>query len=328
MKKFIIFTFMLLMLSGFSLRQPLSIPDIVRNVADSVVEIDTQNVVRSHIRAIIQPGAGSGVIFSSDGYIITNNHVIVGTDGTLVDNITVRLRNGDEFEATIVGRDERTDLAIIKIEAENLTTARFGDSANLLVGELAVAIGNPLGNLGGTVTEGIISALNRDIVIDGEEMNLLQTSAAVNPGNSGGGLFNRYGELIGIVNAKPIGHGIEGIGFAIPSNQVKIISSQLKEHGVVLGRVAFDVDLVDINDSFAALLTGAGALGLHVSRDHEESGLRVGDRIIQIAGVSVRNYAQARAVYLNYDVGDQLEVVFVRARQNYRTYVTLVQAEA
>ena len=328
MKKMMVLLCMLMLLSGFSGRQAMGIPDIVRAVADSVVEIDTQNVIHNRIRPIIQPGAGSGVIISSDGYIITNNHVIVGTDGTLVDDITVRLRDGSTFDATIIGRDERTDLAVIKIDATGLTTARFGDSTQLVVGELAIAIGNPLGNLGGTVTEGIISALNRDIVIDGEEMNLLQTSAAVNPGNSGGGLFNAFGELVGIVNAKPIGHGIEGIGFAIPSNQVQDITSQLMEHGVVLGRVSFEIDLVDINDTFTAMMAGVRSLGLYVARDHEPSGLVAGDRIVYIAEIPVRNRAQARAIYLNYSVGDDLEIIFVRGNQTFRTNVVLVQAEA
>jgi len=327
MKKLFLCIFMLMVLSGFSTRQPLSIPDIVRAVADSVVEIDTQNIVNTHMRPVVQPGSGSGVIISPDGYIITNNHVIVSPNGDVVDNITVQLRNGQTFEAEIIGRDERSDLAVIKIDATGLTAARFGDSSQLVVGELAVAIGNPLGNLGGTVTEGIISALNRDIVIDGEEMNLLQTSAAVNPGNSGGGLFNAYAELIGIVNAKSVGHGIEGIGFAIPSNQVQNITTQLRQHGVVLGRVAFDVELIDINNAFAAMLAGVRTLGLYVSASHE-SGLRSGDRIISIAGVEVQNQAQARAVYLNYNVGDELEVIFARGGRAYRTSVTLIQAEA
>jgi serine protease Do len=308
---------------------PLTIPQIVQAVAGTVVEIKTQNLVEGRIRSIMQPGAGSGVIISPNGYIITNNHVIVGSNHDVVDSITVRLRDGTAFEAEVVGRDERTDLAVIRINATDLPVAHFGDSDALIVGELAIAIGNPLGNLGGTVTDGIISALNRDINIDGEVMNLLQTSAAVNPGNSGGGLFNTYGELIGIVNAKPMGHGghgIEGIGFAIPSNQVQIISTQLIEFGFVVGRVAFGVTTIDISDAFTAILFGVSQQGLYVYQAHPESGLLAGDRIIGVNGIAVRNRAQVRTIYINYNVGDELEITFIRNGETYRTSVTLVQA--
>jgi len=307
-------------------RAPLTIPQIVQAVANTVVEIDTQNLIEGRSRSIMQPGAGSGVIISSNGYIVTNNHVIVGADNNVVDSITVQLRDGTSFEAEVVGRDERTDLAIIRINATNLPVARFGDSDELIVGELAIAIGNPLGNLGGTVTNGIISALNRDINIDGEVMNLLQTSAAVNPGNSGGGLFNSFGELIGIVNAKPMGHGIEGIGFAIPSNQVEFISSQLMQHGYVVGRVAFGITTVDISDAFTAILFGVSQQGLYVYYSHPQSGLLAGDRIIGVNGIAVRNRAQVRTIYLNYSVGDEIEITFIRNGETYRTTTVLVQA--
>ena len=305
---------------------PMSIPNLVLAVADTVVEIDTQSVVNSRNRQIVQPGAGSGVIISESGYIVTNNHVIVNSNGTVADSITVRLRNGESHEATVIGRDVETDLAIIKIDAQGLTAAQFGDSSRLYVGVPVVAIGNPLGNLGGTVTEGIISALNRDITVEGETMHVLQTSAAVNQGNSGGGLFNLYGELIGIINAKPIGLGIEGIGFAIPSNVALSISLQLLEYGFVQGRVAFGINLVDINDLITAMLNGVRAMGLYVATNDEASGLAAGDRIVSIAGTNVSNRAQARAVYLNFNVGDTLEVEFVRGNQGYRTQITLQQA--
>lgn len=307
-------------------RTTMTIPNLVLAVVDTVVEIETESVVNNRARQIIQPGAGSGVIISENGYIVTNNHVIVRSDGSPVDRITVRLRNGEAFEAAIVGRDADTDLAVIKIDANDLPAARFGDSALLAVGEPVIAIGNPLGNLGGTVTEGIISALNRDITIDGETMHLLQTSAAVNQGNSGGGLFNSYGELIGVVNAKPIGLGIEGIGFAIPSNVALSISGQLINYGFVWGRVAFGIELMDINDPFTAMLHGVRNMGLYVTENNPASGLIAGDRIVSIAGVNVSNRAQARSVYLNYNVGDVLEVVIVRGNNRYRAHVTLQQA--
>lgn len=308
-------------------RAAMTIPNLVLSVVDTVVEIETETVVNNRARQVIQPGAGSGVIISSGGYIVTNNHVIVRNDGAPVDRITVRLRNGESFEATIVGRDIETDLAVIKIDTYDLPAAVFGDSALLSVGEPVIAIGNPLGNLGGTVTEGIISALNRDITVGGETMHLLQTSAAINQGNSGGGLFNAYGELIGVVNSKFIGLGIEGIGFAIPGNIALSVTNQILEYGFVRGRVAFGIELLDINDLFTAMMYGVRNMGLYVTQNNPESGLVAGDRIIAIADVAVSSRAQARSVYINYNVGDELEVIIIRGGNRYRTYVVLQERD-
>jgi serine protease Do len=304
-------------------RQMLTIPQIVQAVGHSVVEIATERAVRSgRFGRYIQSGAGSGVIISSDGFIVTNNHVITGAN-----KITIRLKNGMTFEAELIGRDSRTDLAVLKINASNLTPVVFGDSSTLQVGELAVAIGNPLGELGGTVTEGIISALNRDISLsDGTTMNLMQTSAAVNYGNSGGGLFNAYGELIGIVNAKSGGSNIEGIGFAIPGNTVRAITAELSRLGYVEGRIDFGIQLVDVNDWFTAAMNGLPALGVYVARSNDESGLKAGDRIINVAGTDVATSADVKAVYGEYKVGDKLEVIVIRDGKTFKTDVELKQA--
>jgi serine protease Do len=262
------------------------------------------------------------VIISPDGYIVTCNHVIAD-----VNKILVRLKNGTEYEAKLIGRDTKTDLAVIKINASGLQAAAFGDSDSLVVGELAVAVGNPLGELGGTVTEGIISALNRDINIDDEVMNLLQTTAAVNPGNSGGALFNSYGELIGVVNSKSGGSNIEGIGFAIPGNTAKSIAEQLVKNGFVVGRVDFGVSLVDINDTWTALRYGLNSLGVYVARDDADSGLKSGDRIVSVNGVKVSSSADVKTVYDKYKVNDVLELLISRAGKEYKANVTLKQAK-
>lgn len=191
--------------------------DIVAAIKDSVVEINTSTQVRGYGRqTYTAEGAGSGVILTSDGYIITNNHVIEGAQ-----TITVRTTDGTEYEATVIDSDSENDLAVLKIDAENLTSAKLGTSSTLQVGEYVLAVGNPLGQLGGTVTEGILSATDREITVDETTMTLLQTSAAINSGNSGGGLFNASGELIGVVNAKSSGLAIEGLGFAIPIDTVR-----------------------------------------------------------------------------------------------------------
>ena len=155
------------------------------------------------------------MVYSEDGYIVTNNHVIEGAS-----NIKVTLHDGTEYPATLVAADSLTDVAVIKIDATDLPAVKFGDMDDLNVGDAVVAIGNPLGTLSGTATEGIVSALEREITIDGKQMTLIQTSASINPGNSGGGMFDGSGQLIGIVVAKSSGTGIEGLGFAIPVNTV------------------------------------------------------------------------------------------------------------
>ena len=175
------------------------------------------------------PAAGSGFIITDDGYVVTNNHVIE------CQTITIVMENGNIYSAVLLGGD-RTDLAVLKIDDKNLPTVTLGDSSELQVGELAVAIGNPLGELSGTVTAGIISALNRTITLDNQQMNLLQTDAAINPGNSGGALFNSFGEVIGINTAKNIQTGIEGLGFAIPINDAKPVVESLINFGYVRGR--------------------------------------------------------------------------------------------
>ncbi|MBQ7292968.1 MAG: trypsin-like peptidase domain-containing protein, partial [Clostridia bacterium] len=208
----------------------LSMADVLDLVSDSVVEITTSATLRNGL--VYSSGAGSGVIVNENGIIVTNNHVVEE-----VTDIEVRLPNGNVYEAKLIATDAQTDLAIIKITPEEeLTVAVCGSSDSVRVGEEVLAIGNPLGLLGGTVTNGIISALEREITIDNETMTLLQHNAAVSPGNSGGALFNMRGELVGIVNAKYSSNGAEGLGFAIPINTVMEVYDDLVKYGYVRGR--------------------------------------------------------------------------------------------
>ena len=220
------------------------IATVAASVAASIVEIRTETVkTGGYFQQYISGGAGSGVVLSADGYIVTNHHVINGAD-----TITVRTNDDKEYTATVIGTDSETDVAVIKIDASDLSPVLIGDSTKLVVGQDVVAIGNPLGELGGTVTNGIISALDREITIDGDTMTLLQTNAAINPGNSGGGLFNLYGELVGIVNAKSSGTDIEGLGFAIPINMVYSVVEQILEYGYVKGRPFLGIETIYISD--------------------------------------------------------------------------------
>jgi len=303
-------------------RQQLTIPQIAASASATVVEIYTESVSNSgRMRQFVTEGAGSGVIISADGYIVTNNHVIEGSS-----RITVRLSNGRDHEAVLIGRDSKTDLAVIKIDASGLQAATLGNSDRLVVGEMAVAIGNPLGKLGGTVSEGIISALSRNIEIDGHMMDLLQTTAAVNPGNSGGGLFNSYGELVGIVNAKSSGTDIEGIGFAIPVNLARSITEALVTHGFVPGRIAFGATLINIPDSMTAMMYRVSATGVYVSQADPDSALRAGDRILSINGAEIKSAADVTGLLDLHGVGDVLSITVMRSGGMVTVQHTLKQA--
>lgn len=271
---------------------------------------------------LISTGAGSGVIVSTDGYIVTNNHVIEDAQ-----TITVRLSDGIEYKATLVGTDSKTDLAVIKIDAEDLPPAVLGDSSSLVVGQSAVAIGNPLGELGGTVTQGIISALDREITIDGETMSLLQTDTAINPGNSGGGLFNLYGELIGIVNAKSSGSDIEGLGFAIPVNTAKTVIEEIIVNGYVTGRISTGLTLVDIQDTGTAMSYRVSKLGLYISGS-TSSDFQSGDIITAIDGKSVGSLSDYNSILGSYKVGDTIEITVSRSGRSITASLVLTELKS
>ena len=293
-------------------------------VKDSVVEITTEQVVNGHsFYQYVQSGAGSGVIIAKEGHVITNNHVIAGAS-----KITVRLTNGNEYEAKLIGTDASSDIAILKITPEEeLTVATLGTSAKLSVAEEVIVIGNPLGELGGTVTNGIVSALAREINIDGEKMTLIQTNAAVNPGNSGGGMFNLYGELVGIVNAKSSGSDVEGLGFAIPIDTAYDIVLQLMDYGYVRGRVDHGLELIDIGDLFTAASYRVGTLGVYVYESKYTDEIKNGDRIVSINGKEVSTSAGVKEALFGCSFGDTVKVTvarggrFVDAELSLREYI-------
>lgn len=290
-----------------------SISDIVSACENSVVEISTETVQRNaFMQQYVSEGAGSGVVISADGYIITNNHVIANST-----KISVRLKSGKSYEGKLIGTDEESDIAVVKIEATELKAATLGNSDKLVVGELSIVIGNPLGTLGGTVTDGIISALDREIDIDGDKMTLLQTNAAVNPGNSGGGLFNANGELVGIVNSKTSASGIEGLGFAIPINTAAKVATDLIKNGYVTGRPAIDVELVEVNDIFSAFQYGVSETGLYISKVNPGSyadiaGLKSGDRIVSMNGTEIYSESDYSSVLKSCSVGDTVSMIVSR----------------
>ena len=305
------------------------ISDIVESISDTVVEVYTESVsYSSYYGEYVNEGAGSGVIYSSDGYIITNNHVIDGAS-----TIKVTLSNGDQYDATLVATDSVSDIAVIKINAKGLHSAVLGDSDSLKVGQSCIAIGNPLGTLGGTVTNGIISALSREVTIDGQKMNLLQTNTAINPGNSGGGLFNYSGQLIGIVNAKSGGTSsgttIEGIGFAIPINYAKEIAQQLIENGYVEGRPQLGIKAVEINNIQQAWNYYVNSYGIYVAElvteNAKNSGLEVGDVITMLDGEETITFETLKGKLSEYSAGDEVTLTVVRGKSQIEIKITLEQ---
>lgn len=288
--------------------------DIVKKTADSVVEIATEGVkTGSFAQQYVVKGAGSGVIISEDGYIITNHHVIEGAN-----SVTVTLRDGNtSYTAAVIGSDSDNDIALLKVDAKGLTPATFGDSSKLAVGDYVVAIGNPLGELGGTVTDGIISALARDVTIEDQNMTLLQTNAQISPGNSGGGLFNANGELIGIVNAKDSATEVEGIAFAIPINNVLDIIDDLKSYGYVTGKIDLGMQLTDITSKDTAFYYGVNQTGCYVlsvtrGSNAETAGFTTGDLITKVNGTSVSTSADVEKALENSKVGDNVKFTVYR----------------
>lgn len=306
-----------------------AVESVVSKVADSVVEIATESVTTStYLGKYVTSGAGSGVIVTANGYIVTNYHVIEDAK-----KITVTTTDGTQYEATLVGTDSDTDLAILKIEATGLTSAVLGNSGNLLTGQSVVVIGNPLGSLGGSVTTGIISALSREITISDNTMTLLQTNAAVNPGNSGGGLFDMNGNLVGIVNAKSSGEDVEGIGFAIPIDTAKTVIEDLINQGYVSGRFKLGVSLTDVTSQQQAYQYNVSELGVYVSSvdtnsNASKGGMKSGDRIVSIDGKEVSSASEVMTIIKSHTAGDKVTIIVSRNSSQRTLTITLEETNS
>ena len=290
----------------------LSTEEIAAKVRPSVVGIVTYDVGTS----LTATGAGSGIIMSSDGYILTNAHVVSGSSG-----IVVVLDNDEEYEAKVVGIDEKTDIAVVKIEATGLTPAEFGNSDELVVGERIVAIGNPTGlNLAGSTTQGIVSGLQRNITVrtdDGNTISIeaIQVDAAINPGNSGGALINKYGQVVGINSSKLSSTQIEGIGFAIPMNTAKPIVDDLVTYGYVKGRVKLGITYYGISEVTGAMTgytPGLLVSAIDETADVYAKGVRVGDTITQIDGKDVRDAEDIQGILDGKVPGDTVKLTVYR----------------
>ena len=325
----------------------LTIPEIAKKCGTSVVAIETETKVvyntydnnyynpfggmfgygygygygnrggRGGTQEYTQTAAGSGIIISEDGYVLTNNHVISGAD-----KITVYVNSGDgseeqSYEATLVGSSESNDIAVLKIDATGLNAAAFGDSDQIEVGELAVAIGNPMGQVHGSVTAGIISAVEQELTIDDVTINAIQTDAAINPGNSGGALFDSYGNVIGIVYAKSSSVSIEGIGYAIPVNNIKDLVAQMindpdsvkdqtKGSQIMLGITIRDIT-EDMSKQYS-MPVGVYITEVSSMSAAERAGLQKGDIITEFAGETVTSADDLNAIKAKQTSGDTVSV--------------------
>lgn len=299
-------------------QEPLSIVDISKKGLPSVVAITTERSMDIGYFQTVTPVAGSGIILSEDGYIATNNHVVKNAK-----SIQVHLSSGDLYEAELVGADELSDLAVIRIKPRNnekFPAAELGDSDQLEVGELAVAIGNPSGTLEGSVTAGIISALERSINVGGLEMNVLQTDAPINSGNSGGALLNSYGEVIGINSAKLSSDGstvFDGIAFAIPINYAKSILENLREYGYVKDRVFLGISGREVSSDTARYYGLSDYAGILIERvvkggSADEAGIRAGDFMVEFNGRNVRSVHEINNQKRELKVGDEVPVLIYR----------------
>lgn len=283
---------------------PLSTAQIYSENLESVVSIHTEIVTQGLFGQSVGYASGSGFVISEDGYVLTNHHVIEGAS-----TITVVMSNGSEYSAKLIGSEEDSDVAVLKIDAEGVfNPVVLGDSDKLIIGEDVLAIGNPLGELTFSVTKGIVSALDRDIQIDNfTAINMFQVDCAVNEGNSGGPVFNMYGEVVGIVSAKYASETIEGLGFCIPINDVAIIVSDLVEHGKVINKAYMGIQVADVDETMIShynMVAGAYVSIIEEGSCAEKSGLKVGDIIVEFNGETVESVSDLLSAKRNFRAGD------------------------
>ena len=293
-------------------------------ILPSIVGISVEYTVSSNFsffaatpQSSTAKATGSGIIISDDGYILTNNHIVASTSSenyyevSAANKVTVKLYNDEtEYEGKIIGKDEQTDLAIIKIEKNGLTKADFADSDSVKVGEFAMAVGNPLG-LDSSITCGVVSAVNREVTdSDGKKFNLIQTDAAINSGNSGGALVNSEGQVIGINTLKLSGTGIEGMGFAIPINSTVDITSQLIQYNKVK-RPYIGISGVDLNEETAKrynLVVGVYVKSVDDFSAAEKAEIKAGDVIVEVEGKKVTSMDELNNIKNTKQIGDELKL--------------------
>ncbi len=301
--------------------QGMSLQDIYTSLIDSVVSISCTYPNGS--------SSGTGLVLTADGYLVTNCHVVQDAR-----RITVLFTDGRQLEATLVGADEISDLAVLRVSATDLTPASLGDSSALRVGDTVVAIGDPLGvELRGTMTDGIVSAINRNISVEGRSMSVIQTNAALNSGNSGGPLINCYGQVIGI-NTMKIGDyvnsaGVEGLGFAIPSTTVREIVNQLIRQGYVSGRASLGLTGEDVSGFYQLyyrLPSGFYVTGIDEAAGTYAAGIRQGDIITYLDNTRITDAEDVKTFLYNATPGDTVQITFYRSGKSYTATAPIDEA--
>lgn len=308
---------------------PKGIDNIPEGGGIPLQDIYTQNIV-SVVSIACQSSrsasSGTGVVLSADGYIVTNAHVVENAQ-----TVSVQLTDDRSFPARLVGCDEISDLAVLHIDCTDLMPAQFGDSSTLRVGDTVVAIGDPLGAaFRGTYTNGIVSAINRDVDMNGRTMTLIQTNAALNSGNSGGPLINCYGQVIGI-NTMKIGTftdnaGVEGLGFAIPSTQVKEIVDQIVSQGYVSGRPTLGISgeaLSTFYQHYYRMPAGLYITQVEAGSDAARKGIQEGDMLLYLGDTRITGADDLKTALYDCEVGDVVETIIYRRGQQYRVELTL-----
>jgi len=284
--------------------------EVYANNVNAVVSVANEVTTNIFGQVSSTASSGSGFIVDAEGYIVTNYHVVEGAQ-----TLKVTLTSGETYPATLVGGDADNDVALLKIEGDGFPTCQVGDSDVLRVGEMVAAIGNPLGELTNTLTVGYISALDREINTDGTPINMLQTDAAINAGNSGGPLFDMYGNVVGITTAKYASSSIEGLGFAIPINDAMRIVADLKMYGYVIGRPYLGIysdDLTVTMASYYNLPVGVYVSGVIEDGAADRAGIEQGDIICEMNGERCQTQTELSAIMKNYSAGDTVTVQIYR----------------
>ncbi len=304
----------------------MSAAEVYASTVNSVVSINCSAVSTNIFgQSVESASSGSGFIITQDGYIVTNHHVISGAS-----SVTVTLHDGTEYPATVVGSDSDYDVAVLKVEATGLTAVTLGDSGNVNVGDSVLAIGNPLGELTFSMSQGIVSCCDRAINVDGTPFNMIQVDASINPGNSGGPLMNLYGEVVGIVSAKYSNYSnttVEGLGFAIPINDVQTIITDIMENGQVTDKPALSITAGTMTEQMAAqyqLSTKKGVFVYSVNKGGagDNAGLQMGDVITKLGDAEITSMEELSAAKKNYKAGDTVTVTFWRGDEEKTTQLT------
>lgn len=300
-------------LIGSSDKTRKSVVDIVNEVSPATVSLSIVGVEDGKEKKI---GSGTGFIITEDGYIVTNQHVVVLEESPVPDYYVAVILPGETkpVKVTVVGSDKQTDIAVLKVDTDRiLPCVTLGDSDTLQAGELAIVIGNAMGSLDDTVTVGVISAPSREINRDGYRVDIIQTDAAINPGNSGGPVINSFGEVVGITNAKILTSTSENLGFAIPINSVKKIIESIINYGMVINRPYLGVSLQFVaDDSYFGAEGGIYVAEIVAGGPADQAGMQLGDKIITVDGVEITESGDIIKVRDSHEVGDAIEIVVER----------------